>query len=261
MNFETILYEEINGVAIIRLNRPGQLNAMNEQLMRDVIQACTLITENPSVRAAVITGAGRAFSAGGDVQEIKQGYGGEIGFLAHMHLVNNMILALAELSKPLIAAVNGVATGMGMNTALCADIILAAEDARFSQIFGKIGLVPDSGGSYLLARLIGLAKAKELIFSSRIIEAQEAQTLGLVNRIIPSDELLPEALALAETLAQGPTFAMITAKKMIHNCYSVDLRTALDNEASAQVLAAGTADHAEGICAFQEKRRPVFIGR
>lgn len=261
MSYETILYQIEDGVAIIRLNRPKQLNAMNEKLMHEVIDACGQINEDSRVRAVLITGEGRAFSAGGDVAEIGQGYGSETGFLTHMELVNEMIISLAELSKPLVAAVNGVAAGMGMNTALCADIIFAAEGARFSEIFGNIGLVPDSGGSYLLARLIGAAKAKELIFTSELISAQRAYEMGVINRVVPDDRLEQEALHFAKQLAKGPTTAHVLSKKMVNNCFTVDLKTALHMEATAQVIASKTQDHKEGFMALHEKRKPIFTGQ
>ena len=170
-------------------------------------------------------------------------------------------MTLAELPKPVIAAVNGAATGAGMNVALAADIAIAAEGVKFSEIFGNVGLAPDVGGTYLLPRVVGRAKAKEIVMTYRMIPAQEALELGIVNQVVPAEELEPTVRALAERIAQGPTFALALGKKLINRSFEVDIRTALDMECMAQSLAGNSRDHQEGVAAFFEKRKPNFQGK
>ena len=262
MKFTTIAYQlEETGIAWITLRRPKEMNAMSIPMFEELNHLLPQVDADPKVRAVILTGEGKAFCAGGDLSEMKAGYDGNAGFYHHMESANRASATLIELSKPVIAAVNGAATGAGINLALAADVAIASERAKFSEIFGSVGLIPDLGGTYLLPRLVGRAKAKEIVFTYRMIDAQEALELGLVNQVLPPEELLDAARILAEKFAQGPSFAFSMAKKLINRCYETDLHTALHMEALSQALSANSHDHEEGVTAFFEKRPPHFKGK
>lgn len=262
MAFETLRYAcSDEGVARITLCRPEAMNALSVPMMEELIRLLGQVGRDDRVRAVILTGEGRAFCAGGDLQEMKLGHGGSRDFHQYMELAGALTVALAELPKPVIAAVNGAATGAGMNMALAADIAIAADTAKFSEIFGNVGLCPDVGGTYLLPRVVGRAKAKELVFTYRMVSAQEALELGIVSQVVPPEELDGAATELARRIARGPTFAFALGKKMIDRSFETDLRSALDAESMAQALAGASADHAEGVAAFFEKRKPRFQGR
>lgn len=261
MEFSAIRFEICDGVAVIHLNIPEKLNALTNPMIDDLFVAAAEITDSTEIRAVVITGEGRAFCAGGDLDELRECYGGNTGFARHMERVSRLMVALVELPVPVIAAVNGAAVGAGMNIALSADLVIASEKAKFSEIFSNIGLVPDLGGTYFLPRLVGRQKAKELIFTARMVTAQEALQIGLVTEVVPEAELEEKSMALARRLAKGPTSAYTMAKKMVNKSFEVDLRTALDYEGMAQAISGGSADFKEGLAAFQEKRKPDFEGR
>ena len=259
---DTVRYElDEKGIAHVTLSRPAELNALSAHSFEDMLDLLAEIGRDEAVRVVVLTGDGRAFCAGGDLAEMKAGFQDNYGFCRHMELANRFTVALAELPKPVIAAVNGVATGAGMNVALAADIAIASEGAKFSEIFGNVGLVSDVGGTYLLPRAVGRAKAKEIVMTYRMISAQEALELGIVARVVPKDALEATVQELAERIAQGPTFALALGKKLINRSFEVDLRTALDMECLAQSLAGNSQDHKEGVAAFFEKRKPNFQGR
>ena len=261
MDYKTISYDlDDKGIAIITLNRPKALNAVSGPMFEELTNVLEIIAASSEVRAVILTGEGRAFCAGGDLAEMQQGYGGNAGFYHHMERANRCTAALVELNKPVIAAVNGVATGAGMNLVLACDIAIASNKVKFSEIFGNVGLVPDVGGTWLLSRVVGRAKAKEIVFSYRMIEAQEALELGLVSRLVEPDQVMEAAYALAEKIAQGPTFAFAMAKAMIDRSYETDLRTALQMEALSQALAGNSEDHREGVDAFFGKRPHQFRG-
>ncbi len=249
------------GIARITLATPTNMNALSAAMFADLLPLLEQVGQDDKVRVVVITGEGRAFCAGGDLAEMKEGFDGNYGFYKHMELANRFTVALAELPKPVIAQVNGAATGAGMNMALAADIAIAADNAKFSEIFGNVGLVPDVGGTYLLPRVVGRAKAKEIVMTYRMITAQEALDLGIVNRVIPAAELEAEVDKLAQRIAKGPTFALALGKKLINRSFEVDIRTALDMECMAQALAGNSEDHKEGVAAFFEKRAPRFQGK
>lgn len=260
---EPVLLFEINelGVAIIKLNRPKALNALNLQLRIDLWKTIERFATDDAVKVVLITGEGRAFCVGGDINEMDPK---RKAFTARERIrsnVHQMIMTIYKMEKPVIIAVNGLAVGAGFNFALCGDIILASDQAKFSQSFVKVGLVPDCGGFYFLPRLIGLPKAKELVFRGKTISAEEAEKLGLINQVVPHDQLLPEAIELANELAQGPTRAIGLAKTMLNECYEMDLQKSLDYEALAQVITAQSDDHQEGVKAFTEKRKPKFKGQ
>lgn len=253
-----VLKERQDGVLVLTLNRPEKLNAITGELLDALYAAFKEGEEDREVRALLLTGAGRAFSAGQDL--------GEFGdqkpdYEAHLRRYNRVVEAMAGLEKPLVVAVNGAAAGAGMSLALWGDLRLAAVGASFTTAFVRIGLVPDSGLSFLLPRLVGLAKAQELLLLSPRLSAEEALALGLVHRVVPAEKLMEEALSLAKELAQGPTRAYALTKKLLLETYRLSLTEALALEAVLQGQAGQTQDHEEGVRAFREKRPPRFQGR
>lgn len=262
MAFETLLYEEEAGVAILTLNRPAVLNALNSTLAKELLQGLQTGEAESSVRALLITGSGRGFCAGADLRERRaMQVEGNMQFNSLRELYNPIILALRNMEKPVIAAVNGVAVGAGCSLALACDLTIASDQASFGQIFVKRGLIPDCGANWFLPRLVGIKKAVELMFSGETISAHEAERIGLINRVVPAAELMTVTRELAFQLAQGPTRAFGLAKKALNLGMASDLTTLLEFEAEAQTLARATADAHEGIKAFLEKRPPVFQGK
>ena len=261
----TILTEKANHVLTVTLNRPERLNAIGTTMRRELLAALEEAAGDHDVRVVAITGAGRAFSAGGDVKEMhdrREDTGGGSATPAEIPPVRDRILALIRsMPKPVLAVVNGPAVGAGMNLALGCDLRIASERAMFGQVFVKRGLHPDWGGTFLLPRLVGPAKACELIFGGDMIAAQEALALGLVNRLVPHDELAGAAANWAETLAAGPPVAIGLAKRAIYRNQEADLASALEYEAYAQGVVWGTEDAGEGIRAFLEKRPANFQGK
>ena len=253
-----VLKERQDGVLVLTLNRPEKLNAITGELLDALYAALKEGEEDREVRALLLTGAGRAFSAGQDLT----GFGDrKPDYEAHLRRYNRVVEALSGLEKPLVVAVNGVAAGAGMSLALWGDLRLAAVGASFTTAFVRIGLVPDSGLSFLLPRLVGLAKAQELLLLSPRLSAEEALALGLVHRVVPAEKLMEEALSLAKELAQGPTRAYALTKKLLLETYRLSLTEALALEAVLQGQAGQTQDHEEGVRAFREKRPPRFQGR
>ena len=253
-----ILKERQDGVLVLTLNRPEKLNAITGELLDALYAALKEGAEDREVRALLLTGAGRAFSAGQDLTEFGDR---KPDYEAHLRRYNRVVEALSGLEKPLVVAVNGVAAGAGMSLALWGDLRLAAVGASFTTAFVRIGLVPDSGLSFLLPRLVGLAKAQELLLLSPRLSAEEALALGLVHRVVPAEKLMEEALSLAKELAQGPTRAYALTKKLLLETYRLSLTEALALEAVLQGQAGQTQDHEEGVRAFREKRPPRFQGR
>jgi 2-(1,2-epoxy-1,2-dihydrophenyl)acetyl-CoA isomerase len=264
MTYRCLLYETRDAVATLTLNRPERLNALGDSLREDLQDAVTRAAEDPGVRAIVITGAGKGFCAGGDVKAMneRKEQGAARPLLERVAPGRDRtVLALREAPKPVIAAVNGAAAGAGMNLALACDIRLASTAARFSQAFVKRGLHPDWGGTYFLPRVVGVARAAELIWTGEVIDAQEALRLGIVSAVHPPEELLPATYALARKIAAGPPLAIRLAKRAIYHNLECDLRQALEFETFAQNVCYETEDAREGIRAFVEKRAPQFQGR
>ena len=260
MSYETIILERKGGIATLTLNRPEKLNALNTKMGEELESAVDEIVKDREVRTLIITGAGRGFCSGADVGDMAQAPSPvEIRYLTQT--AHKIILALTDLEKPVIAKVNGVAVGFGCSLALSADMIIASEKARFGVIFSRIGLIPDGGSLFHLPRLVGPAKAKELIFTAKMFDAKEAERIGLINNAVPADELDDEVNKLAEQLAKGPTVAYGIAKKIINNGLSMDLNSVLECEAFGQTIAGTTEDAREGVMAFLEKRKPKFKGR
>ena len=263
MPYDYIVFEKQDGIAKISLNQPDKLNALNNRMITEVYDALEESRRDPLVRCIVLTGAGRGFCAGadaGDLGSTSVEEGAE-DFGIRMERYNRVIRALRDIEKPVIASVNGVAVGAGMNLALACDIRIVSDRARFGEVFVKVGLSPDTGGGYLLWRLVGLGKATELMFTGDIIDAEEAQKIGLVNKVVPGDELEKATADYAEKLAKGPTKAIGLAKKILNRGMETDLATLLDFEAFAQYQTASSEDCPEGVKAFTERREPNFKGR
>ena len=260
VNYETIILEKKDNVATLALNRPKKLNALNKKMVAELESAVIEVAKDKGVRVLVISGVGRGFCSGADVGDMSQ-TPAPIETRYWTRRAHKLILALTELEKPVIAKVNGVAVGMGCSLALSADMIIASENAKFSLIFSRIGLIPDGGALFHLPRLVGPAKAKELIFTAKMIDAKEAERIGLINKEVPADELDNEVNTLAEYLAEGPTIAFGIAKKILHNGLSMDLSSVLECEAFGQAIAGTTEDAQEGIIAFLEKRKAEFKGK
>jgi enoyl-CoA hydratase/carnithine racemase len=247
-----------NGVVTLTLNRPDKKNAMNAAMFNELLAVFREVNESVSDRVLVITGAGDAFCSGADL--------GDRGHdprhpLARLHWVADVALALHRIPKPVIAKVNGIAAGAGMNLALGCDLIVASEHARFSEIFARRGLTIDFGGSWLLPRLIGMHRAKELAFFADILSAKEAAELGLVNRVVAASQLDAFVADWADRLAGGPPLALSMTKRLLSNSFSMALDEALEAEGMAQSVNSSTEDTAEAIRAFLEKREPRFKGR
>jgi 2-(1,2-epoxy-1,2-dihydrophenyl)acetyl-CoA isomerase len=263
MELKTIQLTVAEAIATITLNRPDVLNALDLTMgleLRDVIHD---LNDRGEVRAVLLTGAGRAFCAGGDIKQMieHQGKRPEEFFDEPLRCIHEAVLAIRQIPKPVIAAVNGYASGAGFNLALACDYRIAAASARFNQAFVRVGLVPDCGGTFTLPRLVGWAKAAELLMTGEMIEAEEALRLGLVNRVVPDERLWPEAQQIAARFAAGPTKAIGHIKALLNLSATATFEEQLDHERQAQVEAGQTADFLEGIRAFIEKRPPQFEGK
>jgi 2-(1,2-epoxy-1,2-dihydrophenyl)acetyl-CoA isomerase len=258
MAWETILFEVAEGVATLTLNRPDKLNAFNDQLHHDIADALGQVESDTAVRALIITGAGRGFCSGADLSQRLSGGGGTNDALdRHYH---PRLRRLRALKKPVVAAVNGVAAGAGMSLALSCDIVIAAQSATFVQAFTRIGLVPDAGSTFFLPRLIGAARAKGMTMLAEALPAAQAEAWGMIWKAVPDDELMPQAKALAQKLAQGPTFALGLTKTAIDASLGNDLDTQLALERDFQKAASESKDFREGVAAFLEKRPAKFQG-
>lgn len=259
-----VLLEKVEqGIALLAMNRPDKLNALNNDLAMALNQSLERIGKDESVRVVVLTGAGRAFCAGGDLAVIGKGREARDTKQLEPILRAGMgaVLRLRTMPQPVIAAVNGAAAGAGMNVALGADIRIAAEDAVFGQNFAKVGLFPDYGGTYFLPQLVGPAKAAELFYTGDMIDAQTALRLGLVNRVVPAAQLEAEARTFAARLAAGPPLAVRAVKQTLFGSEKESLKRALEAEVVHQMRCFASDDCLEGIRAFFEKRAPNFKGR
>jgi 2-(1,2-epoxy-1,2-dihydrophenyl)acetyl-CoA isomerase len=264
VGYETVLYESGDGVATVTLNRPDALNALNSTLVEELQKALAEAAGDPEVRCVVVTGAGRGFCAGADLAQLEDAYkAGEPPALGDMLRAryHPVILPIVGMEKPVVASVNGVAAGAGASLALACDFRIASDKAKFFQAFVKVGLVPDSGSTYFLPRLLGIAKATELAMLGEIVGADEALRIGMVTKVVPADDLEKETKALADLLASGPTRSYALTKKALRFGAVQDLESALEYEADLQNQIALTADHLEGVKAFMEKREPKFEGR
>ncbi|MEW5783482.1 MAG: enoyl-CoA hydratase [Bacillota bacterium] len=259
-SYETIIYEKHDRVALIRMNRPEMMNALEAALAKDLVEAVRAADADEEIGAIVLTGTGKVFSSGGDLGRLMQGF----DFLEGRQWLREgygQILELANVRLPVIAAVNGYAVGAGFSLALLCDIIFAAESAKFGQAFIKVGAIPDCGALYFLPRLVGLQKAKELVFTGANIDAAEASRIGIVNRVYPEDQLVEEAIKMGQRLAEGPAVALAQAKEILNASSNLSLAAVMELEIYAQSFCFQTQDHKEGVVAFLEKRKPVFKGK
>jgi 2-(1,2-epoxy-1,2-dihydrophenyl)acetyl-CoA isomerase len=254
-----ILFQIENNVAYITLNRPDKLNSFNREMalaMQHVLDECTI---NDTIRAIVITGAGKGFCAGQDLAEVVDPQGPGMNRILSEHY-NPIIQRIYDLPKPVLAIVNGVAAGAGANIALCCDIVIAAASSSFIQAFSKIGLIPDSGGTFTLPRLIGWQKASALMMLGDKVTAQEALQLGMIYKVVEDGALAEQSKKIGEQLAQMPTQALAYIKAALHASANNDMPTQLALEDTLQQKAAATEDFKEGVSAFLEKRAPVYRG-
>ncbi len=260
-----LLFERQGGIATITLNRPDSGNAFTTEMLEAWERALRECIADDAIRAVVLTGAGRIFCSGGDVKRMaRNSAGGQQPWDRRKYLtdhVHRIPLTLMELDKPYIVAVNGAATGAGMDMALMGDLRIAAESARFAETYIRVGFVAGDGGAWMLPRLIGTPKALEMLWTGDFVSAQEAERIGLVNKVVPDDKLMEATYAMAERLANGPTVAIRLMKRMVQQGANSDFRSALDFAASCAAIAASTEDHKEATRAFAEKRKPEFKGR
>ncbi|MHC4698725.1 MAG: enoyl-CoA hydratase-related protein [Planctomycetota bacterium] len=258
-----VTVDDEGGVRTITLNRPDVLNAFNEPLADALTEAVRAAGEDKAVRCVVVTGAGRGFCSGQDLGELldRARAGNPLELRPRiLESYNPVIAALRTIEKPVVASVNGVAAGAGFSLALACDLRIAAESASFIQAFINVGLVPDCASTFMLPRLVGVARAMELTFTGRKVPAREAFEMGLVNQVVPAADLRAETMKLAGKLASMPTRAIGLTKRAINAAWAADLDTQLEYEAELQAIAQKTDDHAEGITAFIEKRPAVFKG-
>lgn len=266
MSGETVLCEVKDHIATITLNRPDRLNALNVQLCYELERIVEAVSKDQSIRCVILTGAGRGFCAGADIRadkilENQQRYphpdkGGGI----HLRL-NRIIPMMLEMPKPVIGSINGVATGGGANLALASDIVIASDKAQFSQIFSRIGLMPDCGGCYFLPRLVGVKKAMELYFTNEMVKAEDAVAMGMINKVVEHDKLQETTWNFAQRLASGPTMSYAATKAVVYKGLNQDLRSTLNMELAYQLEMNLSEDFAEGVRAFAEKRTAKFQGR
>ncbi|MGE0637968.1 MAG: enoyl-CoA hydratase [Bacteroidia bacterium] len=259
---ETIIFEIQDSVAKITLNRPDVLNSFNKQMAKELQGALATCANDANIRAVYLTGAGRAFCAGQDLAEaIEAGKNGQRDLGDSVETVYNPIIrAIRKLEKPVICGVNGVAAGAGASLAFACDVTYAASSSSFLQAFSKIGLVPDSGGSFFLPRLVGFQKASALMMLAEKVPAEQALQMGMIYKVYADDKLAEESFAAAKTLAGMPTKALAYIKQMLNKSMSNNLDEQLDLERDMQTAAGHTYDYKEGVNAFLEKRKPVFKG-
>jgi len=259
MSRQDIVIQVEDEVLHMTLNRPDALNAFSSDMMEGLLEGFVAAQEDPNIRSILIDGAGRAFSAGGDVKTM--GESTPVTTYDHIGRLNEVVLTMAKLDVPIVSAIHGWAAGAGVNLALASDIILAAEDSKFVLSFSKIGLISDGGGLFFLPRTIGLYRAKEVLFNAESFTATQAHAWGMVNHLHPADRLAEEAMNFAKKLAKGPTRTLALMKSMANRALVSDLSTMLELERTSQAIAQSTFDHKEGVQAFSERRPPQFRGK
>jgi 2-(1,2-epoxy-1,2-dihydrophenyl)acetyl-CoA isomerase len=262
MDYRFIRYSADQGVATLTLCRPEVLNSFNRGMAQDVQHALAHVAQDETVRAVLITGDGRGFCAG---QDLAEATAGDVGSIDLGDIVKSnyapMVTAIRQLEKPVVCAVNGVAAGAGANLAFACDIVIASEEASFIQSFSRIGLIPDTGGTFFLPRLVGMARATAMMFLADKVPARTAQEYGMIHDVVPAAELLEKATAVARQLAAMPTRALGLAKRALNASWNNDLLSQLVVEEELQRAAGKTEDYAEGVRAFLDKRKPAYSGR
>lgn len=269
MDFATILLKKENWIATITLNRPDRLNAVTPKMAHELLAAIEDVDKDDEVRVLVLTGAGRGFCAGADVGGMTGGTQEGMGTARsaeemrryHSRVVGRICLGLQKLQKPTIAMVNGIAVGGGFDMALACDMRIGSKNTRFRNAFVKIGLFPGWGGTWLYPRVMGLAKALEYLFTGDFLEAEEAEKIGVLNKLVPSEDLERETMGLARKIAQGPPIAIRLMKLQAYKGLQMDLETALEMAAACETITLTSEDHKEGVAAFREKREAQFKGR
>lgn len=256
---EYIQFSVENAVARLTFDRPQVFNSMHHAMRQEILSALYLCEKDPDVRAVYITGNGRAFCAGEDLQEVTDPNGPSLAEIISTGY-NPIVLKIRTMEKPVVCAVNGVAAGAGANIALACDITVATQSASFTQAFSKIGLIPDSGGTWTLPRLIGLQRATALMMLSEKISAAEAAAMGMIWKVFPDETFADDSLKIAETLAAMPTRGLGLTKRALNQAFTNDFEGQLQVEDELQTVAGQTRDYREGVAAFLEKRRPVFVG-
>ncbi len=269
MDYQTIILEKREGIAVLTLNRPEKLNAINSQMTEELISALDDVDEDDEIKVLVITGAGRGFCAGADVRGMTGGTekgSGSVGSAEEIRQMlrqsgGRVIPKLQKMKNPTIAMVNGAAVGVGCDLAFACDLRTGSENARFMNAFIKIGLFPGWGGTWLYPRVMGLGKALEFLYTGDFLEAEGAEKLGVLNRLVSADELEEETMALAQKIANGPPIAMRLTKLQVYEGLNMDLETALQVAAAYETITLTSEDHREGVAAFREKRQAKFQGR
>lgn len=266
MDHEHLIYTKEEGIATITLNRPQKLNAFTPAMYRGLSEMIEEVARDDGVRVLVITGTGRAFCVGADVKGLEEGLAKHPKPSAQLKSLTDTVrklltVPLQRMDKPVIASINGIAAGGGLDAACACDIRIASERATFSSVFVRRGLVPTMGGTYFLPRLIGIDKACELIWTGDLIDAREAERICLVTKVVPHDELEAATWELATKLVKGPPLAIASAKKLIYKSLDIDLESALKDVIQEYTALSQTEDHREALRAFLEKREPVFKGR
>jgi len=262
-DFQHLLIRQDDSVLTITMNRPDVLNAFNDAMLAELTEAVESVAQDESVRCVVLTGAGRAFGSGQDLRNLteRRSSDGSLKVSEHLQRYHRVVLAIRNMPKPVIAAVQGVAAGISCNIALACDLRIAADNARFIEAFARIGLVPDGGGAFFLTRLVGTGKAMEMAMLADEVSGPEAERIGLVNKCVPLAEFEETTQALAQRLAKGPTTAYSLIKKLVYTSAQVDLEASLQLEGELQDIAFETQDHRTAVEAFLQKRAPEYSGR
>lgn len=262
MSYETLTLKVDEGVGVLTLNRPDEMNAFNGQMAQDLFDAAMTCDTEPNIRAVLITGAGKMFSAGGDLKEFVAQGDNVAAFVTRMATVLHAAIArLNRMDPPVVMAINGTAAGGGFSFALCGDYSIASEKAKFVSAYTASGLSPDASSTYFIAKHVGLLRAKELVLTNRVLNAREALEWGIVNKVVEPDELMGEAMTVAKQFAEGPTKAYGQAKHLLHTAFSEAMESQLEFESQGIASMMRTADARGGLDAFLNKRKPEFSGK
>ena len=263
VSYKTIILEKEDGVATITLNRPASFNALDFEMGKELVDAIEKCTKNVRIKVLIITGAGKAFCAGGDLKAVKEWPDDNLGgfFRQLTKFLDRVILDIRMMPKPVIASVNGPAAGAGFSLALACDLRIVSDKAIFRQAFTSVALVPDCGWTFHLPKLVGLGKASELIFLDKVITAKEGEKLGLVNQVVPEAKLKEVTLEVANRLARGPSLAFARAKALLNRALTSSLESQLENERREIALSGETEDFRQALSAFFEKKKPKFQGK